>query len=88
MQGLNKTLMELHVMLVTAERDIKVAPKATKYVLMVQKGKGFKKHGKGNKITKSNGKGAIQTRSAITIMAMVTGRGIVPSTSRTRRMEL
>ncbi|XP_021726819.1 uncharacterized protein LOC110693944 [Chenopodium quinoa] len=43
-----KTLTQLHGMLVNAERNIPKEPK--KEVLMVQKGKGFKKKGAGKKI--------------------------------------
>ena len=56
MHSLNKTLTELHGMLKTAEQNIK--KDLTPNVLMVQKGKGFKKQGKG----KGRGKGPVQNR--------------------------
>ena len=47
MNGVEKSLAELHGMLITAKQNIQVEPK--KEVLMVQKGKGFKKAGTGKK---------------------------------------
>ncbi|CAH9129106.1 unnamed protein product, partial [Cuscuta epithymum] len=62
MHGLEKTLTELHGMLNSAEQNIK---KNRSDILMVKKGKGFKKHGNGkvggNKksknLVKNSGKG-------------------------------
>ena len=51
-QGMNKTVSELHGMLKNAEKNIKT----TKNVLMVNKGKGMKRMGKGKgKIKASKG---------------------------------
>jgi transposase InsO family protein len=55
MHGLSKSLQELHGMLKTAEPNIRKSP--TPNVLMVQKGKGFKKQG--------NGKGKEKAKSTV-----------------------
>jgi hypothetical protein len=55
MNGWDKTLEELHSMLLTAEKDVAIVG-TKKDVLMVQKDKGFKKGGKQKKKTASKGK--------------------------------
>ena len=49
MQGMEKDLHELHRMLEQAEKEITPTPKGKTDILTVQKGKGFKKSGKGDK---------------------------------------
>ncbi|XP_057246652.1 uncharacterized protein LOC130590381 [Beta vulgaris subsp. vulgaris] len=61
MNGVSKTLAELHGMLMTAEQNITIAPK--KEVLMVQKEKGFKKEWAGKK-KQDKGK-QVATKTAI-----------------------
>ncbi|KAM7465653.1 hypothetical protein LguiB_013215 [Lonicera macranthoides] len=60
MHSLEKTLTEMHGMLKTAEQNI--VKKGKNNVLMVQKGKGFKKggNGKGNSNAKGKGKAPIK----------------------------
>ncbi|XP_021730520.1 uncharacterized protein LOC110697462 [Chenopodium quinoa] len=58
MSDAEKTLNELHAMLVSAEKQISKDVKQIPFCLMVQKGKGFKKKGenvkgKGKKVAKT-----------------------------------
>lgn len=55
MHGMDKTLTELHGMLKTAEQNI--VKKGKNHVLMVHKGKGFKKSGNSKGKSYANGKG-------------------------------
>jgi hypothetical protein len=52
MNGMDKSLTELHGMLKTAEKNIKLKPKRD--VLVVSKGKGFKKTGNGKRKAKAD----------------------------------
>ena len=95
MQGMDKTIPELFVMLKVAEVEIKKEHQ----VLMVNKTTSFKKKGKGKKgESKKNGNKVVAQEkkpsldlslklSASTAKGLVTGSGTAPSIWQIRRME-